>query len=239
MINTTVLKTLSEIALLFPAFIIIFTFKGFFKSLVAKFVGDDTAEQNGFLTLNPLVHIDLSGVFILVGVLIGATFLFSSALPRGFLLFLIILFGIRLVITTPIDESKFSSYRFGGILTSLSDFISSILLSIIAVGLMKILIAIKIPANIATTSLELCNAIVDLSIMLGILNLIPLPPFDGGRLIKYLLPSKFDNIFAWLEEYAFFIILFIFFAPVLSDIFLGMLSSYAGSIKHFLFSLFF
>ena len=75
--------------------------------------------------------------------------------------------------------------------------------------------------------------------MLGILNLLQLPPFDGGRLIKYLLPSKFDYIFDWLEEYALFIILFIFFAPGLSNVFWGMLSASAAGVKQFLFSLFF
>lgn len=239
MIDAIVLKTLSQIALLFPAFIIIFTFKGFFKSLVAKWVGDDTAEQEGFLTLNPLVHIDLSGILILITGLIIVTLLFSGILPPGFLLLLILLFGIRLVIPTPIDESNFRSYRWGGILTSLADFQASILLAIVTISLMKGCIAIKLPANIVVTFLELCTAVIDLSIMLGLLNLIPLPPFDGGRLLKYLLPARFDYIFDWLEEYAFFIILFIFFAPGLSDVFWRMLSESSTAVKQFLFSLFF
>ena len=239
MIDATVLKTLSQIALLFPAFIVIFTFKGFFKSLVAKWVGDETAEEEGFLTLNPLAHIDLSGIIILITALVAVTLLFSGLLPRGFLLLLIILFGIRLVIPTPIDERNFRSYRWGGILTSLADFQASILLAIVTIMIMKCCIALRLPANVVVTSLEICNTVVDLSIMLGILNLIPLPPFDGGRLMKYLFPTKYDYIFEWLEEYAFFIILFIFFAPGLSDVFWGMLSGAAASVKQFLFSLFF
>lgn len=239
MINTTVLKTLREIALLIPALVVVFTFKGFFKALLAKYVGDDTAEQDGFLTLNPLAHIDLQGVLILVVVLVGITLFFSSLLPHGFLLLLLVLFGIRLIIPSPIDESKFRNYRLGGVVTSLADFLASVLLALVTIMLMKGILSAKVQPNILITALELCNAIVDFSVFLGILNLIPLPPFDGGRLIKYLLPTKYDYIFNWLEEYAFFIVLFIFFAPGLSDIFWGALSGSASVVKQFLFSLFF
>lgn len=238
MIHTTALKTLSEIALVFPAFIIIFTFKGFFRSLIAKLVGDNTAEEEGFLTLNPLAHIDLNGVLILLGVLVGVTLLFSGMLPRGFLILLIILLGVRLVIQIPIDESRFRSYRIGGVATSLADFMASIILSIATIIVMKYLFAIKLPSTVVVTFLELCDAIIDLSIMLGVLSLIPLPPFDGGRLIKYLLPSSYDYIFAWLEEYAFFIVLILFFLPGVSTVFWGILSGAATYIKHLLFSLF-
>lgn len=239
MIDATTLQTLSQIALIFPAFIIIFTFKGFFKSLVAKLVGDDTAEQEGFLSLNPFVHIDPTGFLILIGILAFVIFFFSGSLPRGFLLLVIVLFGIRLVIPVPVDDRNFRSYRFGGVVTSLADFIASIILTIIAILLMKCCIAVKLPSNVIITFLELCNTAIDLSIMLSILNLIPIPPLNGGRLLRYLLPESCEPVFDWLDEYAFFIIILILFAPGISDASWHIISSSAAYVKQVLFSLFF
>ena len=56
MMQQEFLSLLSDIAILFPVFILVFTFRGFFKALVAKLMGDDTPRQEGFLTLNPIAH---------------------------------------------------------------------------------------------------------------------------------------------------------------------------------------
>jgi Zn-dependent protease len=239
MINNTILKSLSEIALMFPIFIIIFTFRGFFQSLAAKLVGDDTAEQDGFLTLNPLAHINIMGLSILLGVLIIIGGLFSGIIPRGILLLILILFGIRLTFPVPVDERNFKHYRIGGIATSLAGFTSSIILSLFSIILMKSIFCLSLPSYVVVTSLEICNGLIDLAILFGIIDLIPLPPFDGGRLLKYMLPTSQQYIISWLEEYSLFIVLFIFFVPGISDIFWGGLSTLSAIIKHLLFSLFF
>jgi Zn-dependent protease len=65
------------------------------------------------------------------------------------------------------------------------------------------------------------------------------PPFSGGRLLTYILPPSAQYITEWLERYSFIIFLVLFFAPFISDIFLGSVIISAGLIKKLMFSLFF
>lgn len=239
MFSNRVLALFNDIAILFPVFLLVFTFKGFFQALSAKLVGDDTAQEEGFLTLNPLAHIDLFGltttilVFFFVGGLLG------DALPRAILFILLITFGARWIIPVPIYDGNFKRFKLGGIITALSGSFGNFVLAAIAIGIMKILLVLSLPPYVATTLFELVRATIDLSIIYGVLDLIPLPPFDGGRILRYALPESKQHIVAWLEEYSLFIVLIVFFLPGVSDLFFGSISFMSSIIKRGLFKLFF
>ena len=237
--STKILALLSDIALLFPVFLLVFTFKGFFQALAARIMGDDTAQQEGFLTLNPIAHIDVVGLTTTIIVFFFIGGLFGEALPRAVLFILLIIFGARWTIPVPIDDRNFKDYRVGGIVTALSGSIGNFVLATIAIGLMKILLAVSLPQYASSTLFEIVRALIDLSILFGVLDLIPLPPFDGGRILKYALPDSMQHIVAWLEEYALFIVLIVFFLPGISDIFFGGISMASAIIKRGLFKLFF
>ena len=53
------------------SYMILVTLVGYFRALIAKWMGDDTAERQGFLTLNPAVHADLFGLILLIFLGIG------------------------------------------------------------------------------------------------------------------------------------------------------------------------
>lgn len=65
-INLRSIEYLMSLITMFVAYIIVETICGFFRAWAAKKMGDDGPEQNGFLSLNPLVHIDFIGVFFLI-----------------------------------------------------------------------------------------------------------------------------------------------------------------------------
>lgn len=235
MTDTRVFSLLNDVIILFCIFLAIFSFKGFFQTLVAKLMGDDTAAQEGFLTMNPLVHVDLAGLCTILGVYFVVGLIFAESLPYDMLFVLLVAFGARMIIQVPIDEHNFKHYRLGGILTSLAGAMGNFLLAFCAAILMKIMHSITLPGYVFVTFLKIITAIINTSLLFGLLNLIPLPPFDGGRMLRYIIPYNKQHIVSFLEDYAFFILLILFFAPGISDMFFGTLSLLRGYIKEMMF----
>lgn len=233
------LSILNDIAILFPVFLIIFTWRGFFKALVAKMMGDDTAERDGFLTLNPLAHIDLFGILTVIGVFFVLGGLFSSLIPRAVLLIILIMLGVRWTISVPIDDSKFKNYRLGGICTTLAGPVSNMLLAFFATGLLKLVLSQDFAPYIVISLKQIFGTLIDVSLFFGVLNLVPLPPFDGGRMLHYALPNSAQYIITWLEEHSLFIFLILFLAPGVSDLFFGSIYTVTFLIKKMMFSVFF
>ena len=239
MLNNKILMLFNDIAILFPVFLLVFTFKGFFQALAAKLMGDDTAQEEGFLTLNPIAHIDIFGLTTTILVFFFVGGLFGDSLPRAILFILLITFGVRWTIPVPIDDRNFKNYRLGGIMTALSGSFGNFVLAAIAIACMKILLALSLPAYASKSLFELIRSTIDLAIIFGVLDLIPLPPFDGGRVLRYALPESKQYIVEWLEQYALFIVLIVFFLPGVSDFFFGTISFLSSLIKRGLFKLFF
>lgn len=234
MISSRILALLNQVAILFPVFLVIFTFKGFIQALTAKLMGDRTAEQDGFLTINPLAHLDMLGLMIvLFGYLIIGV-VFSDPLPRNIFFIILVTFGARMIIPVPVDDRNFKNFKRGGIITSLSGSFGNFILAIAAVLLLKCLFFFSMPNYILISLMGILTTTLDIAILFGILNLIPLPPFDGGRLLKYVVPQSQQHIVTWLEEYSLFIFLIIFFAPGISDGFFAILSAASITLKKLL-----
>lgn len=238
-VTNHVLQLLREIAVLFPVFLLVFTFRGFIQALVANLMGDSTAKEEGFLTLNPLAHVELFGLTAMIVIFFSFSSLLGDTIPRSILFILLIILGVRWVYPVPIEENNFKNYRLGGVLTALSGFIGTLILALISVITIRVLLITQIPRYALVSLLEILRTIVDVALFFGILNLIPLPPFDGGKLLRYVLPLSQQHIVNWLEEYALFILLGVFFLPGISDFFFGGISIIAAIIKKILFTLVF
>jgi len=202
-------------------------------------MGDTTAEDEGFLTLNPIAHVDIFGLTTMILVFFFVGGLLGDSLPRAILFILLITFGVRWTHQVPINDNNFKNLRRGGILTSLSGSFGLFVLAAFAIGCMKILLAVSLPPYISKSLFELLRSTIDLSIIFGVLDLIPLPPFDGGRVLHYALPASKQYIIEWLEQYALIIVLVVFFLPGVSDFFFGGISFLSSLIKRGLFKLFF
>src|SRR3990167_3635845 len=123
--NERLLASINIAAIFIPSLIAVLTFRGFFKALIARWMGDDTAYQDGFLTLNPIAHVDMLGLLIIIFVL----FIVGGFLPGNFsyvfLLIILIFMGARWSYDIPINENNLKNVRRSMILISLAGFIGN------------------------------------------------------------------------------------------------------------------
>lgn len=239
MVSPYFLGLINELALLFPIFLLVFTFRGFFKALMAFMMGDNTPQRHGFLSLNPLVHLDIVGmsIFIILFFLMGS--ILSGSIQRQLLLFMLLALGVRWTIDVPIDDSNFKHYKFGGIMTCLAGSIGNFLLAFVALALLRFMPFSNLPPYAALTFLEILNGIIDIGIWFGVLDLVPIPPFDAGYIFYYCLPYNKRFIISWLEEHSLIIMMVLFLVPIVSHVWWGLLSIVSNFVKYCMVSVLF
>lgn len=145
----------------------------------AKWCGDDTAQNEGRLSLNPLKHIDLMGSIIIPLILIffKSPFILGWAKP------------------VPINIFKiFEKKGFNGlILVSFSGILFNILTTIFCFIILKILLNFGINIKMLNTFILI---IASTNIFIGYINILPLPLFDGANILKYIsLKYKIEPIY--------------------------------------------
>lgn len=227
-------ESINFIALLFPAFLMVFTFRGFFRALAARWAGDETAYNEGFLTLNPLAHVDLYGMIIVLFVLFFIGGIFPGPATRPLLFVMLILVGVRWSIPVPIDESNFKNYKLGVLSTTLAGPMGCFMLAFLGLLAIHIFPTTMFPDYVFLTILKVFSLMADLAIFWGVIDLLPLPPFDGSRLLPFIFPPSMHDVLAWLEEYSLFIFLFLFFVPGVSDYFFELIRLITSGVYQFL-----
>jgi len=163
---------------------------------VAYKLGDDTAYYLGRITLNPLKHIDPVMTIILpIGLFIlsNGTFAFGGAKP------------------VPINPYNFRNPDKGMMLSSLAGPLSNLILAIIGFGLFFIsAILLKqyvIASGLLLFVLRFFLFFIIINIMLALFNLIPIPPLDGSRILRYFLPWDMKQGLDNIEPFGFIIIM--------------------------------
>lgn len=166
---------------------------------MAERLGDDTARRAGRLTLNPLVHLDPFGSILMPLLLLwasGGSFFFAAAKP------------------VPYDPRNLRDPRSGSAKIALAGPATNFLIALIfgiIVRIISYLLPFSPPAGTFTGLLAL---IVYINIILGIFNLVPIPPLDGSRILLAALPQTPTTfrIMYTLERWGFFIVIvFVFF----------------------------
>ena len=165
----------------------------------AKHFGDMTAFNAGRITLNPLKHIDPFGTILLpaLTIMLGGI-LFGWAKP------------------VPVDFRRLRNPKKDMLWVAAAGPASNFVMAIIWVLVMKF--SVNMPEAFALPMALMAKAGVSINIVLMVLNLLPLPPLDGGRIAVSLLPMNLARPFAQIERYGFIILIVLLFSGVLSRI---------------------
>lgn len=160
--------------------------------------GDHTAERAGRLTLNPLPHIDPIGTILVPAVLIlPAVFLGTTP---GFI--------IGWAKPVPVNPLNFRDLRRGELLVSAAGVLINFGLAIAAALIFHL---VKGTGNLPIQSLLLFA--ININLILGIFNSLPIPPLDGSKILASFLPAQLAARYQAIERYGFLILLFLLFFP--------------------------
>lgn len=180
---------LASIAVMLPAFLISLSFHEFAHALTATFFGDDTAKRAGRLTLNPVAHIDFLGlVFLLL-------FHFGWAKP------------------VPFNYDNFKHPRLYAVLTALAGPFANFILAIMVFYVIRYFPISMFPPAVTITFMKIFTVTAYVNIMLGVFNLLPIPPLDGSHVITVMFMYKYPHILAWFYQYSIFVLLLLFTLP--------------------------
>lgn len=156
-------------------------------------LGDPTATMLGRVTINPIPHIDPIGTIAVPGAL-----LLMSALTGGGGL----LFGWAKPV--PINPRYFRNPLKAMTITAAAGPLSNLLQMIFWALLLKALAAVGFYDKFV---ISVCAAGISVNLMLMAFNFIPIPPLDGGRIVRGLLPRQAGMAFDKIEPYGFMILL--------------------------------
>ena len=171
---------------------------------VAYQLGDPTAKMLGRLTLNPIKHIDPVGTLLVPGVLLllGGV-VFGWAKP------------------VPITMENLHQPRRDMAIVAAAGPIANLVMAMLWALLMKLGIVFADDVGaMAQPLIFMGGAGITINIVLAVLNLLPLPPLDGGRVASGLLPGRVAVKFDRLEPYGFMIILTLLLTGILGKILL-------------------
>ncbi len=170
-----------------PSILIASTVHEYAHAYSAYKLGDPTAKAEGRLTLNPLKHIDPIGAISMI------LFRFGWSKP------------------VPINEYNFEKRETYTALTALAGPLSNLILASIA-GILNYVL--KLDSN--SLIVFLLYIFATINIALAIFNLIPIPPLDGHKIVRALLPKSIRYYWEKLERYSLILILLLIlpFSPL-------------------------
>jgi Zn-dependent protease len=174
---------------------------------VARLLGDNTAYVLGRVSFNPMRHIDPVGTIAIPLILYfvtGGAFMFGYAKP------------------VPVAFGNLRNPRWGTFWVALAgplcNFAQALVWGLFGVAL----VALSIDEPFLT---RMAPAGVGVNLVLGVINLFPLPPLDGGRVLSALLPPRQSIALSRIEPYGFFIVMALVMTGLLTKIWLRPLVS--------------
>jgi Zn-dependent protease len=189
------------------AVIVAITVHEFSHAAVATLQGDRTPRSQGRLTLNPVSHLD----------------------PLGSIALVLAGFGWG----KPVQFSPFQlrSRRAGAALVGLAGPASNFVLALLSAVVLRIFRPDVVSLFAPDFTTVLLLTFLELNVILGVFNLLPIPPLDGSRLLSIVLPERHQGIVYFLDQYGIFLLLaLLLFAP-------GLLMPIFDAITRFILQL--
>lgn len=200
--------------LLLPVLLVSVVAHEYAHARVAVWQGDPTPAEAGRVTLNPIAHLDLVGSFLVPAFLwLSSTgFLFGWAKP------------------VPVVPRNFRDYRKGDILVSLAGVTANFLLAAVFVLATMVVLWLEPAgdAGIAGHAERLARFGIWINLLLGVFNLVPVPPLDGSHVLYHLLPPDLGARYRETGKYGMLLLVALFFVPGALGVVLWPVDALAG-----------
>lgn len=200
-------STLFKIITIAPPFALAIILHEIAHGYVANKLGDPTAKLLGRLTLNPIKHIDPFMSVILPALLIfsGSPIIFGGAKP------------------VPVNILNLKNPKrdmaWVAVAGPITNFILALLCYLVFINLVFFeSILHLLPQIVAVIIASWAFHGVLINLVLGLFNLLPVPPLDGGRIMVGILPSKLARKYAKLEKYGLLIVIALLYTGVVQDL---------------------
>lgn len=198
-----------------PALLFCLSVHEFAHAYTAYKLGDRTQKAMGRLTLNPFSHIDIAG-FICIA-----------------------LFGFGWGKPVMIDDRNFKNKAAGNALTAFAGPCSNIIMAILFTIILKILLITgvilpTINSVVGSIILSMLILTIQFNVVFAIFNLIPIPPFDGSRILYFFLPAKGREYMYKIEQYSFVIVLVILVTGIGSKLVSPIVNLVLGLLSKFI-----
>ena len=199
--------------------IIAFSVHEFSHAFMAWKFGDDTAKNQGRLTLNPMSHLD----------------------PIGTILIFIAGFGWARPV--PVNRFYFKKPRLAGISVSFAGPLSNLIMACLGFIIWYGLVATGVSASLPSAVPDFLDIFIGLNAVLFVFNLLPLPPLDGYRIVEDLMPIDVRAKMTQFEQYGTLIFLILVITPLdrytIQPIFNTVLPWLVGGLHDFFYGWFF
>jgi Zn-dependent protease len=181
---------------------------------VSSLFGDDLARSQGRVTLNPAAHIDPIGtlLFPAMGFFTGGTFL-GWAKP------------------VPVNPLRWRNKRMANFWVSIAGIIGNLIIAFCAALIVRVLVATDIlmrdgvmhispvgESSAIEAIARLLSILISLNIGLGIFNLFPIPPLDGGTILSSILPDSFESGLDALNQFGFILLIVALYTGVVGSV---------------------
>lgn len=182
---------------------------------VANKFGDPTARMLGRLSLNPIKHIDPIGTIAVPALmLLLGGFLFGWARP------------------VPVDPRNFKNPKTDMIWVAIAGPLSNLIMAFIWAVIFKLCVSVLAAEHALSIPLRYMAQIgIQINIVLLVLNLIPIPPLDGSKVLMGLLPGRMAYKLSLIEPYGFFIVLALIYFGVFSAILNPVLNIFVSFVS--------
>ncbi len=186
---------LEELPFVFLALLVAFTIHEFAHAYFAYQFGDPTAKEQGRVSLNPMVHLDIVGTL------------------------LIFIAGFGWAKPVPVNRNRFKYPRLMGVIVSavgpLSNLVIAFIGMIAAFLLGRAGLLDTASAGVYEAVKLFFHYLIGLNVLLFIFNLIPLPPLDGYRIVEDVAPHRVRLQLQQYEQWGMYIFLLLVFIPPL------------------------